>query len=251
MANRTFSDMQALEKEVKTLFGKATYTAGVASVGTLDLTNDIVLTKVELAPNTGTFKVVVNAAAANPTDTVLAVFTGTSAAIICTITPNDGTNNSATPVPLKTAELRELITTGLVSGKTVTLTDTGALRALQTATGGGAAALTNGGEGHNVTATFAGGSSASFALSRSYLGITSVTQVADSTYRITLNDKYASFLGIDVTPLFATEVSHRFQLKSEAVASGTLDIILQSSDTNLTNLEVIYFTIFVKNSSII
>ncbi len=251
MANRNFSDMQALPREVKTLFGKATYTAGVAATATLDLTNDITLTKVALAVNTGTFKVVVNAAAANPLATVLAVFTGTAAAIICTITPNDGTNNSATAVDLTTAELRELITTGAVSGKTVTITDVGSLRALQTAAGGGAAPLVAAGEGDDVTATFANGVTASFALASGIVGITSVTQTANSTYRITLQDNYASLLGINVVSLFATEVAHTFQLKAEAVASGTIDLILQSSDVNLTNAEVIFFTIFVKNSSVI
>jgi hypothetical protein len=251
MANRNYSDMQALPKEVKTLFGKATYTAGVAATATLNLTNDIVLTKVALAADTGTFKTIVNAAAANPTNKVLIAFTGTAAAIICTVTPNDGTNNSATPVALTTAELREMITTGLVSGKSLTITDASALRALQTATGGGAAALTAGGEGDDVTATFASGVTASFALATGYLGITSVTQVANSTYRITLQDNYYSLLGINVISLFATEVAHTFQLKSESVSSGTLDIILQSSDVNLTNAEVIFFTIFVKNTSVI
>lgn len=251
MANRNYSDMQALPKEVKTLFGKATYTAGVAATAVLDLTNDITLTKVALAADTGTFKIVVNAAAANPTNKVLVTFTGTAAAIVCTVTPNDGTNNSATPVPLTTAEFREMITTGLVSGKSLTLTDTGSLRALQTATGGGAADLADTGEGDNVTATFASGVTASFALANGSLGISSVTQTANSTYRITLQDKYSSLLGVNVISLFATEVAHTFQLKAEAVASGTLDIILQSSDVNLTNLEVIFFTIFVKNSSVI
>lgn len=251
MANRNFSDMQALPREVKALFGKATYTAGVAATATLNLTDDITLTKVALAANTGTFKVVVNAAAANPTDKILVAFTGTAAAIVCTVTPNDGTNNSATPVPMTTAELREMITTGLVSGKSLTITDASSLRALQTATGGGTADLASGGEGDDVTATFANGVTASFALASGVVGISSVTQTANSTYRITLQDNYASLLGINVISLFATEVPHQFQLKAEAVASGTIDIILQSSDVNLTDAEVIFFTIFVKNSSVI
>ncbi len=129
------------------------------ATGALDLTADIVLTSVAIgsARNTKTFKTMVNVAAANPTDTILVAFTGTAAAIICTVTPNDGTNNSLTPVDLTTANLRELITTGAVGGKTVTITDVSSFRILQTATGGGVTAMANAGEGHNITATFTGG----------------------------------------------------------------------------------------------
>lgn len=136
-----------------------TYEAAAASVGVLNLTADITLTKVAVgsANNTKTFTLQVLAAAPNPTDTVLVSFTGTQAAIVCTVTPNDGTNNTATPVDLTTAELRELITSGAVVGKTITLTDASSLRALQTATGGGATALADGGEGDGVVATFASG----------------------------------------------------------------------------------------------
>ncbi len=139
-------------------------TAAVAATGALDLTADITLTSVATgaARNTNTFQTVVATAAANPTNTVLAAFTGTAAAIICTITPNDGTNNGAVAVNLTTAQLRELITTGAVVGKTVTITDASAFRILQTATGGGATNLAHGGEGDGVTATFASG--ANFAL---------------------------------------------------------------------------------------
>ncbi len=139
-------------------------TAAVAATGALDYTADVTLTSVATgtARNTQTFKTVVNAAAANPTNTVLVAFTGTAAAIICTVTPNDGTNNGAVAVNLSTAQLRELITTGAVVGKNITLTDASAFRILQTATGGGATNLAHGGEGDNVTATFSGG--ANFAL---------------------------------------------------------------------------------------
>ncbi len=133
--------------------------AAVAATALLDLTADITLTSVAAgaARNTTTLTLEVEAAAANPTDTILADFTGTAAAIVVTITPNDGTNNAATPVDLTTAELRELITTGAVVGKTVTITDAGSLRTLQTATGGGATALADAGEGDGVVATFSGG----------------------------------------------------------------------------------------------
>lgn len=133
--------------------------AGAAATALLNLTADITLTSV--APgslrNDSTFTLQVLAAAANPTDTVLVAFTGTESAIVCTVTPNDGTNNAATPVGLTTAELRELISTGAVVGKNITLTDASSLRALQTATGGGATALADAGEGDGVAATFAAG----------------------------------------------------------------------------------------------
>ncbi len=133
--------------------------AGVAATASLATTTPIVLTSVATgsARNTTTVHTVVNAAAANPTNTVLAAITGTSAAIIITITPNDGTNNSATPVNITAAQLTELINTGLISGKVITLTDASSLRILQTATGGGAVNLASGGEGDNKTATFSGG----------------------------------------------------------------------------------------------
>lgn len=136
--------------------------SAIAATATLTLTTDIILTSVALgaARNTETFTLEVNAAAANPTDTVLVDFTGTAAAIVCTVTPNDGTNNAATPVDLTTAELVELINTGAVAGKNITLTDGSSLRALQTATGGDATVLADGGEGDSVLGTFASGADA-------------------------------------------------------------------------------------------
>ena len=130
-----------------------------AAVATLDLTADITLTSVAsgAARNGKTFTLQIAAAAANPTNTVLAAFTGTAAAIILTITPNDGTNNAATPVNLTTAQVAELINTGAVAGKSVTVTDGSSLRALQTASGGGATNVADSGEGDGVIATFSGG----------------------------------------------------------------------------------------------
>ena len=132
-------------------------TPAVAATAVLDLAADITLTSVAAgtARNTTTFTLQVAAAAANPTNTILASFTGSAAAIVCTITPNDGTNNAATPVDLTTAQLATLITTGVVSG--VTITDASSLRALQTATGGDTEVLADAGEGDGVAATFTGG----------------------------------------------------------------------------------------------
>lgn len=153
--------------------------AGTAATATLDLTADITLTSVALgsARNTTTFTLEVEAAAANPTDTILADFTGTAAAIVLTITPNDGTNNGATPVDLTTAELAELINTGAVAGKTVTVTDASSLRALQTAAGGDATALADAGEGDGEVATFAGGTGAAAGLDTDYVATVSVSQL--------------------------------------------------------------------------
>jgi hypothetical protein len=126
----------------------------VAATAPLDMTNDIVLTSVAKgrARNTNTFKTIVNAPAANAANAVLVGFTGTTAAIVCTITPDD-----TGPVTLTTAELVELINTGAVVGKTVTIADTSSFRALQAATGGGAQDLAAGGEGDDKTAVFSGG----------------------------------------------------------------------------------------------
>ena len=122
-----------------------------SATATLDLTNDITLTSLAKgrARNTNTFKTLVNAPAANAGNAILVGFTGTAAAIVCTITPDD-----TGPVTLTTAELVELINTGTVAGKTVTVTDTSSFRALQTATGGGAQNLAASGEGDDETATF-------------------------------------------------------------------------------------------------
>lgn len=155
--------------------------SGAAATATLNLTADITLTSVAsgAARNTNTFTLQVLAPAANPTDTILANFTGTSAAIVCTITPNDGTNNTATPVDLTTAELRELITTGAVVGKTVTITDGSSLRALQTATGGDTTNLADAGEGDGAVATFSGGITAHAAESVVVTGTDIVVYVDD------------------------------------------------------------------------
>lgn len=130
-----------------------------AATATLNLTADIILTSVAkgTARNTTTFTTQVLAAAPNTDDEVLVSFTGTSAAITCTITPNDGTNNSLTPVDLTTEDLVELINTGAVTGKNVVLTDSSSLRALQTATGGDTTPMADAGEGDAVTGTFSGG----------------------------------------------------------------------------------------------
>lgn len=155
------SDLQTAIDDAQTAIDN--YTPAEAAEAVLDLTADITLTSVEAGAdrNTDTLTLQVLAAAANDDDEVLVAFTGTADAIVCTVTPNDGTNNSATPVDLTTAELAELINTGAVVGKNVVVTDASSLRALQTAAGGDATALADAGEGDGALATFAGGADAS------------------------------------------------------------------------------------------
>lgn len=108
-----------------------------AATATLPTAAPITLTSVAkgITRNTNTFTTVVAGATSNPGGAILVAFTGTSAAIICTIKPHSG------PVTISSLQLAELINTGAVAGKTVTITDTLSLRALQTATGGNTAAL--------------------------------------------------------------------------------------------------------------
>jgi hypothetical protein len=221
-AARIWKKKQALEKEVKELFIKGTFNDSVAASAVADLTNDITYTSVALGParNTNTITIQVAAAAANPTNTILAVFTGTSAAITITITPNDGTNNSATPVNLTTANLVQLINTGSVTAKSVTVTDASSLRALQTASGGGAQNLVDSGEGDGIVATFSGGDM-SITFSAKY-GVSSITRSAVGTWDVILEDKYYAFKAMKAIILKSTGEDLRFQLKSESVTSKTL-----------------------------
>lgn len=107
--------------------------------------------------NGETITLQVLAAAANPTNTILVAFTGPPNAVVITVTPNDGTNNGAVPVNLTTAELVELIASGFVTGKTVTVTDTSFHMRRQSASGGDGTNLADGGEGDGLVATFSGG----------------------------------------------------------------------------------------------
>ncbi len=138
---------------------------GTEATAVLNVTADITLTDViaEYFRNGTTFTLQVLPAAPNTLDEVLVTFTGTTSAIVCTVTPNNGTNNTATPVNMTTAQLVELINTGAIAAYagagagTLVLTDASALRNNQTASGGGATVLVDGGEGDGVVATFSGG----------------------------------------------------------------------------------------------
>ena len=134
--------------------------AAIAAAAVLNVTADITLTSVLKGSqrNGKTFTLQVLPAAANPTNTVLVAFTGNANAIVCTVTPNDGTNNTATPVTVTTANLVQLINSGIITGKFPTITDASSLRTLQTATGGDTTPLADGGEGDAVVGTFSAGS---------------------------------------------------------------------------------------------
>lgn len=132
------------------------------ATATLATTNAIVLTSTIKGDsrNETTFEIDTLAPVANPTDTILAAFSGTRDAVKLTLTPNDGTNNAATPVNITSAQVVELINTGAVSGLNITLTDVG-VRTLQTASGGGAQNMVNAGEG-DKSATFLGAPTSEF-----------------------------------------------------------------------------------------
>lgn len=196
---------------------------GAKATGTLDLTADITLTSVLMgtARNTNTFTLQVVAAAANPSATILAVFTGTATAIICTITPNDGTNNAATPVALTTANLTELINTGLVTGKTVTITDGSSLRAKQTATGGGATPLADTGEGDGVVATFTGGVASN--LNSKYITAYSASNATKHYFYFNVNSE-----GVD--PAVAASTGHAVAISAGATAAAVATALNASID---------------------
>lgn len=250
MANRNFNKKQAYEKEVKELYAKGSFTY-VAATAVANLTNDITFTSVAAGPsrNTNTLTIQVAAAAANPTNTVLAAFTGTSSAITVTITPNDGTNNGATAVNLTTAQLAELINNGTVSGKSVTVTDGSSLRALQTATGGGAQNLADGGEGDAVVATFSGGDVT--ASMSSSVGFLSMTRSATGVYDIVLDDEYNVLKSAKALLLKSTGEDIRFNLKSESVGSKLLSLIALTgaTETDPSNGSSFLLKLDVKNGT--
>jgi hypothetical protein len=200
MANRNFTDQQALETKITTLFCKfLTDEPGTPSDATLDLSTDIVLTDTvnRASRNGATFELVVEAAAANEDDEVLVSFTGTLDAIVCTVTPNDGTNNSATPVDLDEDELAELINTGAVVGKNIVLTDVDGLRTAQTATGGASSALAS---SDDQVVSFASGVTA---VAPAFVpgfgvGFDRVEKATNGEYILHLSDKYVDVQSVKV-----------------------------------------------------
>lgn len=200
--------------------------AAVAATASLNLTTDIALTSVLKGANrnTKTFTLQVLPAAANPTNTILFAFTGTANAIVCTVTPNNGTNNGATPVTVTTANLVQLINSGLITGKFPTITDASSLRALQTATGGDTTPLADGGEGDGVVGTFSGGS-AGFKTARftseKYSGTPDTTESAQIR-----TDRLSS--GQIVTGL-KVEGGHSFELAKEEALEDFMESAMFNS----------------------
>lgn len=251
MANRNFNRKQALEKEVKEIYATGTFVY-TAATATSDLTNDIIWTDaVPLgnARNTNTITIQVLAAAANPTNTILVTIGGSDAATTITVTPNDGTNNAATPVNLTTANLVELINTGAVTGKTVTLTDSGSRRTRQTATGGGAQNLADGGEGDGVVATFSGGAVGTSLTSK--LGISSIVQSATGQFDVTFEDKWYALKFAKMKFKKTTGEDIRMQIKSDSVTSGSLVIftVTGATATNPSNGLPFYVRFDLKNTN--
>jgi len=259
MANRTFNDMQALERQLKKLNFETAYVAAATASGTLDLTSDITITStttLSAVPNGTTITIAVAAAAANPTDTILAVVTGTATAIVITITPNDGTNNGATPVALTTAELRELIATGDVVAKSITLTDASSLLDEISATGGDATALAAGGEGDGEVATLSGGVTQDFTMTRKY-GISDITQTSTGLYKIELEDKYNALNFADFIIVDSTARDFTFQIKdydvnpSSGLAYINVYALTAGTETNLPDGSILLGEITLKNTSVI
>lgn len=253
MANRNFNRKQALEKEVKELFAEITpAVVTVAATATLNLSTDIILTSVATgaARNTTTFELVVEAPAANPTDEVLVAFTGTAAAIVCTVTPNDGTNNAATPVDLDEDELVELINTGAVVGKTITLTDASSRRVLQTATGGQADALT---AADDQSVSFLGGVTAVASSFVSAVGCASISRDDVGEYTLTLSDKYYALKGVSALVKHSSAVDIRMQLKSEDVDGAKTIVFLLLTGATPTDLSAsakLMLKLELKNSTV-
>ena len=175
-----------------TAFASAdSYTVGNFSPagGVLDLTADITLTAVNglqaASDAVGrTFTIDVLAAAdnnaASETGRVLVEFKGTADAIICEVTPD-----STPGLSLTTTQLAELIRTGAVAGVDVVITDPLNLRTLQTATGGGAQPLANGGEGDGVSITFTAGVGAAVA---DVLQTSGLAAISNSEFKVALVD---------------------------------------------------------------
>lgn len=230
---RIFNKKQSMEREVKDLYLK--FTSAATASAELATSEPIIFTSVAkgAARNSTTITLEVEAAAANPTDTVLVDITGTAAAIIITVTPNDGTNNAATPVDLTTEELVELINSGAVVGKTITLTDDDSLRALQTAAGGDTTPLAEAGEGDGEVATFANGVAPVIVEG---IGIESVDINAAGDYTIVLQDKYYDLKYCRAMVMNSTAVDVRFQLHSEAVDTTSSVRLLMLTGATKTDL---------------
>lgn len=81
-------------------------------------------------------------------------------------------------------------------------------------------------------------------------GVTSITRIGAGHYRVTLQDNYMRLMSFGVVSEATAENDHKFQIHSQAVNAKTIDFVLQSvADADLANGEIIYITMFLKNSS--
>lgn len=227
MADRSFNKKQALEKEIKDVYAKVTFGTVSSPTATFATTAPIIMTHSLKGSylNGRTVTLVVNAAAANPTSTLLLAVTGTASAIVLTVTPNNGTNNTGTPVTFTTANLVQYLTSGTVTAKTVTLTDTGSLIGqIVSATGGGSTPLAHSGEGDGLVATFSGG--ADNITNNSVAGIASFARNSAGDYTVTLQDAYIHLRNFKAVVKSSTAQDLRVQIVSDAVhvsSSKTLE----------------------------
>lgn len=252
MANRNFNKKQALEHGIVDLYAKFTLGTPVAAELTLDTTTPIVLTHANpgTVGNGGTVEIQVEDPAANPTDTILVDVTGTADAIVITVTPNDGTNNTATPVDMTTEDLADLLDAGSLAG--VTVTDTGSLLDLiESASGGDTDVLVKDGEGDDVSGTWADGDDDM--TDNSVAGISSIVRNDIGDYTIKLEDAFNKLRNVKAIRLNSSAEDISVQIHSETVASDKeVRLMFQSGTTPTDPADgtVVLVKLELKNSSI-
>lgn len=84
------------------------------------------------------------------------------------------------------------------------------------------------------------------------MGITSLVQITDGTYQVTLDDKYTALLGVSITVQAGTAADLAAQLDSEDVdGAKTIDFRIQAgaTPTNLSNTDRLYIELTLRNSA--
>ncbi len=225
MAERNFNAKQALESEIKDLYAKFESAAPVAASVVLIFAYTITATDVGAERNGDTFELVVNAPAANPADTVLLTLTGTEDAVVATVTPNDGTNNGAVAVAVTGLEFVEAMNTGAISGKNLTLLDTGSLRTKQTLANGSGSPMPPSDDTGTLTGGVDGGVTAV-----STVGFAKIERTGVGEFTLTLQDAYFALRSADAIVQSATAMDVGWQLTSQAVNdSSDKTVVLQAS----------------------
>lgn len=82
-------------------------------------------------------------------------------------------------------------------------------------------------------------------------GVSGLSRVGAGHYRVTLQDSYMRMMSIGIISESTVANDHQFQIHSQSVnANKTIDFVLQSVlDADLADGEIIYVTMFLKNSS--